>query len=693
MDTGSIDRRVRVASTLGDALWFERMEGSDGLSCSGEYRLALLSRRGDIVAEELLGKPLSIVVELPSGGRREFNGLAASFSLLPPKGRLHRYQIVLRPWTWMLTRRRDSRIFQGLTTQQILQAVFARHSAADFRFELASSHAPRPYCVQYRETDFHFMSRLLEEDGIHYFFEHAAGRHTLVIADGSVSHRRVAGYEQVSFLEPELMLGMQVEGLQGWSSTAEIQPVRQVLRDYDFEKPRADLQVGAEPIHPARHVHADELESYDHPGGYRERADGEVIARIRAEAMRVQHETFHGEGNAGGLAPGRLFGLQSHPRPDQNRDYLVTAARYCLQESAREAGDPVGQWLALEIEAIAAGQEYRPPRLAAKPLVQGPQTAVVTGPAGDEIHTDRYGRVKVQFHWDRQGLRDQHSSCWIRVAHPWAGQNWGMVAIPRVGQEVVVEFLEGDPDRPLITGSVYNHDQMPPHELPRHMTRSGIRSRSTPGGNGSSSNEIRFEDRRGEEELRLHAERDQVLHTRRDRVEWIGHESHLIVRQDMLAQFDADHHLSVCGDQNIELGGSHSFHVGQDWQGRIGLRMAAEAGEEIHLKAGSRLVLEAGAQLTLKVGGSFIEIGPGGVTISGSSLSFNDGAGSPGSGSGARPEKPRAPRSAAAVDGQTSQSAVPPCHGSPPSSQAHAIRQARASASAFVAHCPEESPA
>ncbi len=690
MEAWSIDRRVRVASVLGDALWFERMDGHDGLSRNGEYRLVLLSRRGDIVAEELLGKPVSLVVDLPGGGTREFNGLAAAFSLLPPKGRLHRYQVVLRPWTWLLTRRSDSRIFQGQTTQQILQAVFAGHSCADFRFELSASYAPRPYCVQYRETDFHFISRLLEEEGIHFFFEHAAGRHTLVIGDSGSSHRQISGYERVAFLEPGLEQTSPVEGLQGWACAAEIQPVRQVLRDYDFEKPRADLQAGAESVRPANHEHAAGLESYDHPGGYREHAEGERLARIRAEAMRVQHETFHGEGNAGGLAPGRLFGLQAHPRPDQNRDYLVTAAEYCLQESGREAGDPVGQWLALKIEAIAAGQEYRPPRQTAKPVVQGPQTAVVTGPAGDEIHTDRYGRVKVQFHWDRQGRRDQHSSCWIRVAHPWAGQNWGMVAIPRVGQEVVVEFLEGDPDRPLITGSVYNHDQMPPYELPRHMTQSGIRSRSTPGGNGANCNEIRFEDRRGEEELRLHAERDQLLHTRRDRVEWVGHESHLIVRQDMLEQFDADHHLSVGGDQNIELGGSHSFHVGQDWQGRVGLRMAAEAGEEIHLKAGSRLVLEAGAQLTLKVGGSFIEIGPGGVTISGPSLSLNDGGGSAGSGSGARPEKPRAPRSAAAAEGQADRPVSQSGQGGTVSRQAQALRQARASASAFVAHCPEE---
>ena len=693
MDAWSLDRRVRVDSALGDALWFECMDGHDGLSRNGEYRLVLLSRRGDIAAAELLGKPVSLIIDLPRGGKREFNGLVAAFSLLEPRGRLHRYRVVLRPWTWMLTRRRDSRIFQGQTTAQILQAVFAGHSCADFRFELAGSYPPRPYCVQYRESDFHFVSRLLEEDGIHFFFEHAAGRHTLVLADSGRVHALVSGYERVAFIASGQQQAARIEGLHGWTCLAEVQPMRQVLRDYDFEKPRADLQAGAEPARPVGHEHADELECYDHPGGYRERSDGERIARMRAEAVRVQQECFQGQGNTAGLGPGKRFRLESHPRSDQNRDYLVTAAEYCLQESAREAGEPgqgAAQWLTLRIEAIAAEQEYRPPRTTAKPVVQGPQTAVVTGPAGDEIHTDRYGRVKVQFHWDRQGRHDQHSSCWIRVAHPWAGQNWGMVAIPRVGQEVVVEFLEGDPDRPIITGSFYNVDQMPPYELPRHMTQSGIRSRSTPGGNGANCNEIRFEDRRGAEELRLQAERDQVLHTRRDRVEWVGHESHLIVRQDMLAQFDADHHQTVSGDQNVELGGSHSFSVGQDWQGRVGLRMAVDAGEEIHLKAGSRLVLEAGAQLTLKVGGSYVEIGPDGVTIAGPAVRLNQGGGgSPASGSGAHPEKPRTPRSAAAADDAPGGQAARTVHVGDMSRQARALRQGRDGASAFVEQCPD----
>lgn len=688
MDSDRFDRRVRVSSTLGDALIFERLDGFDGLSCQGEYRLLLLSRRGDLSASDLLGQPVSVLVLLAPGGVREFNGLATGFSLLAPQGRLHRYQLLLRPWLWMLTCCSDCRLFQDQTTPQILQAVFAAHPYADFRFELTGHYLPRTYCVQYRETDYQFIARLLEQEGMHYFFAHRDGRHQLVIADSAAAHQPVPGYARVDFLEPDAQSGWQREGLQSWIGSAEIQSTRQVLRAHDFEKPRADLQVEGEAATPLEQEPARTLERYDYPGDYRERAAGERLARLQAEALRAQQETFSGEGNAAGLTPGARFRLQSHPRPDQNQDYLVTAVEYRLQEAGREPGERVDAWLNLKLSAIPAAQEYRPPVLTPRPRIQGPQTAVVTGPAGDEIHTDRYGRVKVRFHWDRLGRGDQDSSCWIRVAHPWAGQNWGMVAIPRVGQEVVVEFLEGDPDRPLITGSVYNADQLPPYALPQHMTQSGIRSRSTPGGNGSNYNEIRFEDQRGAEELRLHAERDQLLQTRRDRVESIGNESHLTVGQDLREQCGGDHHLRVGGDQNVALGGSHSFSVGQDWQGQVGLRLAAEAGREIHLKAGIKLVLEAGAQLTLKVGASFIEIGPGGVTLAGPSVNLH-GGGMPGNGSGASPEPPLAPRTVAAPDAAVAASPAPSGTRRAASRQAQALRLARDSASALVEKCPD----
>lgn len=641
-----LERQVRLVTELGSKLLFSRLEGSDGLSLNGEYRVSVLSRRGDIKADELLGKPVSVVLQTPRGGEREFNGLATALYRTGIVGRLHQYLIVVRPWTWMLTRTSDCRIFQGKTTEEILKEVFSDHPYADFRFELNGGYQPWDYCVQYRETDFNFVSRLLEQQGIHFFFEHKRGKHQLVISDGGHSHLAADDYAEVAYLEPEALESRHDEGLREWTQGCEIQSTRYALRDYDFRKPRADLGAVAAASNQPGHDHAASLEIYDYPGGYAERAQGETLAHARVEALRHQYEVFHGEGNAAGLAPGGLFKLKAHPLPDQNQEYLITGADYLLQESdyeSSESGTEHGELFCLRLRAISVAQEYRPPCLTPKPVVRGPQTAVVVGPSGQEIHTDQYGRIKVQFHWDRGGKGDENSSCWIRVSTPWAGQNWGMISIPRIGQEVVVEFLEGDPDRPLVTGSVYNQNQMPPYALPDHQTRSGIKSRASQGGSASNFNELRFDDKKGDEEVYLHAERDLQLHVKNDRVETVLNEQHLSVKKDMLEQFGADHHLKVGGDQNVEIGGSQSIKTGQDWQAKFGTNMAADAGQAIHLKAGMTVVIEAGAQLSLKVGGSFVDIGPAGVTISGPMVKINSG-GSAGSGSGASPTSPKPPK-------------------------------------------------
>jgi len=681
-------RSVRLVTGLGAALRFASLEGSEELSHLGEFRVTAVSRRGDIDPAELLGRSVSVVLGLPQGGEREFNGLAAAVVLLGGAGRLHRYLIVVRPWTWLLGRTSDCRIFQEQSTEDIVRAVFASHPYADFRFELRDRYPQRTYCVQYRETDFNFVARLLEQEGMHFFFRHADGRHTLVISDGPHSHRGISGYESVDFIASEAGPGGQREGLRVWTQDSEIQPAHFASRDYDFEKPHADLQARAAPARPARHEHADRLEIYDYPGDYTERSDGERLARMRAEAWRQQQEQFRGEGDAAGLGPGARFGLVAHPRADQNQDYLVLAADYSILDGDHESGVAAGALLGVRLRAIPAAQEFRPARRTPKPVIQGPQTAIVVGRRGDEIHTDRQGRIKVRFHWDRHGRGDEHSSCWIRVAQPWAGQHWGMIALPRVGQEVVVEFLEGDPDRPLVTGSVYNAAQPPPYALPGQAARSGIRSHSTPGADGSHFNELRFDDRSGAEELHLRAERDHTLKIQRDRVEWIGHESHRTVEKDMFERCEGEHHLRVAGDQNVALGGSQSLSIGQDCQIRVGQRIAAEAGEEIHLAAGTRLVLEAGARISLKVGASFIDISAAGVFIDGPQVRVRQG-GSPASGAGADPQPPAQPRGLPESEVAIAPAAPEPGPEAPVASpQAQALRQARAAALPFVAKCP-----
>ncbi len=679
---------VQLDTALGDALLFSRLDGVERISQNGEFRISALSRRGDIRADELLARPVSVRLRTPQRGGREFNGIAAAFYQTGSEGRLHRYLIVVRPWTWLLTRTRDCRIFQDKTTRDIIAEIFADHVLADFKFELGDDYARWPFRVQYRESDFDFVARLMEQEGMHGYFLHEGGRHQLVVADGAHVHEAAPGYERVPFLEPEQASSRQSEGIRRWSHGAEIQPGRCVLRDFDFEKPRADLQVSADALYPSANCQVDELESFDFPGVYTERSDGERIARVRVESLQHRHEECRAEGNAIGLAPGRRFTLEDHPRQDLKQEYLVIQAEYSVVGQAFESGPQEGEFFSVKLRAMPASQPFHPPRRTPLPLVTGPQTAIVVGKQGEEIHTDQYGRIKVQFHWDRYGRQDESSSCWIRVAQPWAGQNWGMIAIPRVGQEVVVEFLEGDPDRPIVTGRVYNAEQLPPYALPAHMTQSGIRSRSLSQGGVENFNEIRFEDLKGSEELRIHAERDQTLHTEHDQIEFVGHDSHLgvghdqfesvegerhlCVKQDVSESFEADFHRKVAkdsveevegeqhrtvkldlvehigGDSHVQISGDQLLGIDQsqlvevlkDWQLQVGGKLAANADQEIHLKSGVKIVIEAGVQLSLVAGSSFVDIGPAGVTISGALVKINSG-GSAGSGSGVKTKKPK----------------------------------------------------
>jgi len=367
--------------------------------------------------------------------------------------------------------------------------------------------------------------------------------------------------------------------------------------------------------------------------------------RARIEELHVDYETVKGSGNARGLATGALFKLTDYPRDDQNREYLIVSTDYQLQSdvfgsSGTTSTGPVFQcWFT----ALDAQTPYRPPRNTPKSRVQGPQTAIVVGKSGEEIWTDQYGRVKIQFHWDRYGKSDEHSSCWVRVAQLWASKNWGAMAVPRIGQEVIVDFLEGDPDRPIITGRVYNGVNKPPYGLPGNATVTTLKSNSSKGGGGF--NEIRLEDKKGSEQLFMHAEKDQDVRVKNDVFEWIGNGRHLIVKTDQLEQVEGDQHLTVQGDRNEKVTGSVSLDTGMDLQQKVGMNHAVDAGMEIHLKGGMNVVIEAGMSITLKAGSGFVVVGPTGVTISGTPVLVNSG-GAMGSGSGCSPDVPKLPREA-----------------------------------------------
>lgn len=640
MFLGKVDRLVKVVTSLGEALLFNRLEGSDGLSRNGEYRVTVLSRRGDIQADELLGRSVSTVVRTPWGSDREFNGLAVGFYQVGQQGRYHQYLIVVRPWTWLLTRTSDCKIFQEKTVRDIISAVLADHPYADFEFQLTGSYSPWTYCVQYRETDFNFLARLMEQEGMHFFFRHKGGKHTLVIADGAQAHEAADFYETLPYVEPEAARARQEEGVREWSHGSEIQPTRFIQRDFNFEKPRADMQADAHPARPLKHDYAATFEVFDYPGEYADRSEGQRLATVRMEEMRHQFDLFNGESNAAGLTTGGLFRLADHPRDDQNQEYLIVSADYRVEESPPESEIAEAELFSLRFRAIPSAQSFQPPRLTPKPIVQGPQTAIVVGKAGEEIHTDKYGRVKVQFHWDRYGEKDENSSCWIRVSHPWAGQNWGMIAIPRIGQEVIVEFLEGDPDRPIITGRVYNADQMPPYALPANMTQTGIKTRSSKGGGVANFNEIRFEDKKGSEQLYIHAEKNQdgvvendetlsVGHDRKktvgndektevkhDRTETVGNNETITIGKDRTESVGGNETVSITKDRATSIEGNETLSVTRNRDESVqGNESVSVTGKLDHSITGAASYTST-TSITLSVGGSTVEIKPTSITLS-----------------------------------------------------------------------------
>jgi type VI secretion system secreted protein VgrG len=571
-------RAMEIVTPLGDdVLLFHRMHGREELSRLSEFELDLLSAQGDIDIDKILGKNVTVKLELMGGSVRHFNGYVTRFAQAGMHGRYHAYRATVRPWLWFLTRTSDCRIFQDMSVPEIIRKVFEDHSVADVKNSLTDSYAKWDYCVQYRETDFNFVSRLMEQEGIYYYFKHEEGRHTLVLVDAYSSHEPVDGYASLPFIASERVVRPEQEYIRQWDYAREIHPGNYALEDYDFERPSVDLAVKSRVRR--EHVLGD-YEIYDYPGEYVRSADGEHYVQARLDELQTRFELAHGDSNARGLSVGHLFKLTGQPRSDQNREYLVLAANHSLVYDEYESLDSAanGTSYHCSFSALASRQQFRPERATPKPVVQGPQTAVVVGPGGDEIYTDKYGRVKVQFHWDRYGNKDENSSCWIRPSHPWAGKNWGMIAIPRIGQEVIVDFLEGDPDQPIITGRVYNAEQMPPYALPANMTQTGILSRSSKGGSGANANELRFEDKTGAEQVYLHAEKNQDIEVENDETHWVGH--------DRRKTIDHDETTLVKHDRTERVDNNETISIGVDRRERVGnneiIEICANRQENVH---------------------------------------------------------------------------------------------------------------
>jgi len=609
MATTQTRREIQVSSVLGaDALLFRRMRAHEGLSQLSEYTLELYSERADLNIDDLLATQMSVAVDLPKGGSRYFSGHVSHFGFTGRQGRFATYKATLRPWLWFLTLASDCRIFQELSVPDILKQVFAPYTIADVDTSgLSSSYKALTYCVQYRESDFNFVSRLMEQEGIYYFFKSSAGRHTLVLADSYGAHSPAPGYAQVRFMPAADHAMRESEVIYDWRMSGEVEPGGQVLQDYDFEKPSANLLVKstlAGNYPQARH------ERYDYPGKYTERKDGETYARTLIESMHTATQRVTGATRARGLFPGALMTLTEHPRSEQNAQFLLLEARYELSSDTYEPTPPAhpAPVLTCEFTALSKQQQFRAPLTSRKPLMQGPQTAMVVGKQGEEIWTDKYGRIKVQFHWDREGKHDENSSCWIRVAQGWAGKRWGSVFTPRIGQEVIVSFLEGDPDQPLVTGSVYNAQTMPPYALPENATRSTIKSNSSKGGGGY--NELRFEDKKGAEQVFLHAQKNLDQRVLKDSLDWVGGDRHSKVDQDLREKVGGDRHSSVGGNRNEKATGAVSMSAGSNMIIDGKLKTGVTAGLDVHIKGGMNVVIEAGATITMKVGSTFLTLTP-----------------------------------------------------------------------------------
>jgi type VI secretion system secreted protein VgrG len=592
-------RSFELSTPLGeDVLLFFSMTVTEELSRLGEYTLEMLSERGDVDLDKILAKRVSIKVSLPDDETRHFTAYVTRFAQVGMRGRYYAYRATLQPWLWFLTRTADCRIFQEKTVPEILKEVLDEHPLADYKVELTGSYRKREYCVQYRETDFNFLSRLMEEEGIYYYFRHGERNNTLVLADAYSAHSPVSGYEQLPFLPPARAVRTEQEHVSGWDFAREVQPGKFVLDDYDFQKPSVDLRVSTSG--PRGHDHA-EGEIFDYPGEYIVTGDGEHYARTRIDELHARYELAQGESNARGLTVGRLFKLTGHPRSDQNREYLVVKATHTLQSSEYESLGSEGEDYACAFTALHSHQAFRPERITRRPTVKGPQTAVVVGPGGDEIYTDKYGRVKVQFHWDRYGKKDENSSCWIRVSHPWAGKNWGMVAIPRMGHEVIVDFLEGDPDQPIITGRVYNAEQMPPYDLPANMTQTGIKSRSSKGGSGANFNEIRFEDKKGAEQVFIHAEKNQDIEVENDETHWVGHDRKKTIDNDETTLVKHDRTETVNNNETITIHANRTETVDKEEKITIhgGRTEVVDGNENITIHSGRTEKVDQDEKITI----------------------------------------------------------------------------------------------
>lgn len=611
-----------IQTPLGpDELILTGFKGAEKLSGLFRFELDLVSERRSIAFEEIVGANVTLLLGLRDDSSKYINGMISSFTqnsnVDSDENSLSVYTATMVPWFWLLTRTADSRIFQEKSVPDIVEQIFSEYELFDYTLRLSGTYTPREYTVQYRETDFNFISRLLEQEGIYYFFEHTQDKHNLILGDSPMVHEPCVGQEEARCVQssgsgartaadPE----NEEDVITHLNVKKQMRIDRYTLGDFNFKQPNSSLQSSSTS---KINLGTGQREIYDYPGGYGDNSGGERFTDMRMEEEEARITTLSGSSFCRAFTSGYRFRLMDNFNEEMNEEeFVITRLEHSVQQAEILSGSLQPQERPFEytnrFECMPFSIPFRPPRETRRPVVDGVQTAIVVGPAGEEIHTDEYGRVKVQFHWDREGEKNENSSCWIRVSQVWAGAGWGAMFIPRIGHEVIVDFEEGNPDRPIIIGRVYHANNQVPYPLPDEKTKSTIKSDSTIGGGGF--NEFRFEDQKGSEEIFLHGQKDWTIAVENDKNQTVGHDETFDVGNNRTKSVGVNQQETIGANKTISVGGNHSETVGVSMTQTVGknktetiaINKAETIGAAKELTIGAAYMVTVGAAMTEAVG-------------------------------------------------------------------------------------------
>jgi len=603
-------RTIRIGTTLGeDAVQLASFSGREEMSRLFHFQLQLISMNPKVTPAEVISQNLTFTIDFADGTQRYFNGFARQFSAVDEdvKGR-RTYNMHVVPWLWFLTQTSDCRIFQEKSAVEIIEKVFTDRNFSDYETSgIREEHPKREYCVQYRETDFDFVSRLMEEEGIFYFFRHENGKHVLVMGDGEGVYQDCTESVVDFPLDDQQSIHINPH-IHSWEHRWKFQTGAWAHTDYNFKTPKQNLLASEKTL--VKFQDVAKYEKFDYPGRFPDKGVGKPLARVRMEELETGHDWVEGSSGCKSFTPGGRFSIGKHRVADEKgKSFIVHSIQHEGRENNYDSGGGAEPFeYANQFECFPDSVPYRPSRITPKPVMRGCQTAVVTGPAGEEIHTDEHGRVKVKFYWDRNGPTDDKSSCWVRVSQAHAGANWGYIDLPRVGEEVIVDFLEGDPDLPIIVGRVYNGQNKVPYTLPDEKTRRGSCTKTY---KGSGYNEMTMDDTQGKEQIRIHGqydmntvvEHDQTLEVGNNRTKRIGVNETNMIGQNQVETIGKNQTLTIGASQTITVGTTQTITVGAAKTEAIGAAYNLAIGAAFAIVVGGAMQTEVGGDQQFSVGG------------------------------------------------------------------------------------------